>query len=81
MEFIALNDTDPKDWNRIALLAIRILGGVASVGCFLAGLWSVWGHPSRGVSLMGLGIVLGVVLGRYPAGAKAELTRKKADAG
>ena len=81
MEFIALNDRDPKQWSRIALLAIRIFGGVAAVGCFLAGLWSVWGLPGRGVSLMGLGIVLGVVFGRYPAGAKAALTRKKADAG
>lgn len=81
MAFIALNDTDPKDWNRIALLPIRIFGGVAAVGCFLAGLWFVWGHLGRGVGLMGLGIVLGVVFGRYPAGARAALTHKKADAG
>ena len=81
MEIIAVNDTNPRHWSGIAAFAIRIIGGVAAVGFFLAGLWSVWGDPIQGVSLMGLGIVLGVVFGRYPAGATAALGRKKTDAG
>lgn len=81
MELITPNDTNTKHWRRIAVFAVRIAGGVAAVGCFFAGLWFVWGDPGRGVSLMALGIVLGVVFGRYPAGTAAALARKKTDAG
>ena len=81
MEFIAPDDTNAKHWSRIAVFAVRMIGGGAAVGCFLVGLWSVWGDAGRGVSLIGLGIVLGVVFGRYPAGAGAALARKKTDAG
>jgi hypothetical protein len=80
MGFIPPNDTNAKHWTGVALLAVRVAGGVAAMGCFFAGLWSVWGDPGRGVSLMGLGIFLGVVFGRYPGGA-AGLSRKKTDAG
>lgn len=76
-----MDDTNPRQWSGIAAFAIRIVGGVAAVGFLFAGLWSVWGDPIRGASLMGLGIVLGVVFGRYPAGAAAALRRKKIDAG
>jgi hypothetical protein len=81
MEFIVLNDTNAKHWSGIAVFAIRIAGGSAALGCFFAGLWSVWGNPGRGISLMALGIVLGVVFGRYPACATAALAHKKTDAG
>ena len=68
-----LNDTNSTRWSGIAGFAIRLGGGVAAVGCLLAGLRSVFGDPGLGFSLMGLGIVLGVVFGRYPAGAPAAL--------
>lgn len=80
MESIELNNTNAKHWRQVAVLAVRIVGGVAAVGCFLMGLWSVWGAPGRGASLMGLGILLGVAFGRYPQ-AEAGPTRKKADGG
>jgi hypothetical protein len=81
MGSIALNDTKAKHWRGIVVFAIRIVGGVAAVGSFLVGLWSVWGDPGQGVSLMGLGIVLGVIFGRYPAATRAALAPKKPDAG
>ena len=80
MESIALNKMNAKHWRRVAVLTIRIVVGVVAVGCFLMGLWSVWGAPGRGASLMGLGILLGVAFGRYPQ-AEVGPTRKKADAG
>jgi hypothetical protein len=42
-------------------------GGIAAVACLIAGIWSVFSQPARGLALIGLGIVLGVIFGRVPA--------------
>lgn len=74
-----MNDTNQKPRGGILVLTLvtRIVVGVAAVGCFFAGLWSVFSHPSRGVMLMGLGIVLGVVFGRVPRNAGDTRVDKK----
>jgi len=59
----------------VALLAIRIVAGIAAVACLLSGLWFVFGQPTKGLVLIGLGIVLGVVFGRVPAAARESGTR------
>jgi hypothetical protein len=81
VEAVALNDSRAKEWRRMAVVAVRLLGGVAAVGCFLGGLWSVWGDPGPGVGLLALGLVLGVVFGRYPRAAAAADAREDPDAG
>ena len=68
---MARNDTNARHGSGTVGFAMRLAGGVASVGCFFAGLWFIFGDAGLGVSLMGLGIVLGVAFGRYPAGAAA----------
>jgi hypothetical protein len=54
----------------VVLLAIRVVGGIAAVACLLSGLWFVFGQPTKGLVLIGLGIVLGIVFGRVPAKAR-----------
>ena len=71
MDPMARNDTNAKHRSGLVGFAMRLAGGVAAVGCFFAGLWFIFGDAGLGVSLMGLGIVLGVAFGRYPAGAAA----------
>jgi hypothetical protein len=66
---IALNDTNAKNWGGILIFAIRIVGAIVAAACFVAGLWSVFSDPGRGFSLMGLGIVVGIVFGRVSASA------------
>src|SRR5207247_5281240 len=51
----------------IVILVSRIAGGIVAVSCFLLGLWSVWSRPGRGLMLMGLGVVVGVIFGRVPS--------------
>ena len=60
---------------KFALLAIRIVAGIAAVVCLFSGLWCVFGQPTKGLVLIGLGIVLGVVFGRVPATARESGTR------
>ena len=59
----------------VALVAIRIVAGIAAVACLFSGLWFVFGQPAKGLVLIGLGIVLGVVFGRVPATARESGTR------
>jgi hypothetical protein len=54
----------------VVLLAIRVAGGIAAVACLLSGLYFVFGQPTKGLALIGLGMVLGVVFGRVPARAR-----------
>ena len=48
---------------------VRMGAGIVAVGCLLAGLWTVPGHPGRGFARMGLGIVVGVAFGRVRVSA------------
>jgi hypothetical protein len=59
------------------ILALHLVGAVVAVGSFLWGLWSVFSHPSQGFTLMGLGIVIGVLFGRVPRRAGETLADKK----
>jgi hypothetical protein len=54
---------------RFIAFLVRIAAGIVAVGCFLAGLWSVFSHPAQGFALMGLGIVVGIAFGRVRTSA------------
>jgi hypothetical protein len=59
----------------VVLLAIRVAGGIGAVACLLLGLYFVFGQPTKGLALIGLGIVLGVAFGRVPARARESKPR------
>ena len=61
-----MSDTSTKA-RHIVIFAMRLVGAVVAVGCFLLGLWLVFSHPGQGFMLMGVGIVVGVLFGRVPA--------------
>ena len=61
----------------IVILMSRIAGGIVAVSYFLLGLWSVWSRPGRGLMLMGLGVVVGIVFGRMPSRPDETLAGKR----
>jgi len=61
----------------VFLLAVRIVAGLVAVGCFLAGLYWVLFKPTRGLILIGAGIVIGVVFGRVPGRASRQDTQRQ----
>jgi uncharacterized RDD family membrane protein YckC len=52
----------------VVRVAVRAAAGIAAVACLFAGLWIVFSRVTVGLGLIGLGIVLGIVFGRVPAG-------------
>jgi hypothetical protein len=77
MGVMPLNNPQPTNWRGMLNFGIRMAAGIVAVGCFLTGLYWAFRHPSQGLLLMGIGIVVGILFGGVPARATQARNGKK----